>query len=71
MKAGNVLRQGSCNTGRTPVGGEIFLWTGAFVAREVTVIAPQGMSKDERFKYFGELASFLVSLTSQLSVMIL
>ena len=44
------------------MGGEVFLWTGAFVAREVTVIAPLGMTKGERLKYYSELASFLVGL---------
>ena len=62
MESGTILRQGSTSAGRSPVGGEIFLWTGAFVAREVTVIAPLGMTKDERLKYYSELTSFLVGL---------
>ena len=62
MKNGTIIHQGSASIGRSPVGGEVHLWTGAFVAREVTVIAPLGMTKDERFKYFSELASFLASV---------
>ena len=62
MKTGTILRQRSSSVGRSPIGGEVFLWTGAFVAREVTVIAPLGMTKSERLKYYSELASFLVGL---------
>ena len=60
MRTGEVLLQGASNAGISPVGGETFLWTAAFVAREVTVIAPRGMTKDEMLKYYGDLALFLV-----------
>ena len=60
MRTGEVLLQGASSAGLSPVGGETFLWTAAFVAREVTVIAPRGMTKDEMLKYYGDLALFLV-----------
>ena len=65
MHTGTVLRQGAVNAGDSPVGGETYLWTAAFVAREVTLITPTGMTKAEKVKYFGDLAFFLVSISSK------
>ena len=61
LTTGTILEQGAVNTGLLPVGGEKYLWTAAFVAREVILIAPRGMTKDERMRYYADLASFLVS----------
>lgn len=56
-----ILSQGSkTDVGEEPVGGETFLWTGAFVAREVILTAPPNMTKSEMTRYYQELITFLV-----------
>ena len=60
MQTGTVLSQGAANNGQIPIGGEKFLWTAAFVAREVIVLTPRGIARHESVKYYGELAVFLV-----------
>ena len=68
MQTGTVLCQGSSSTGQSPVGGEKYLWTAAFVAREVTIIEPRGMVKDESLQYYRDLALFLVCYLSWMVV---
>ena len=68
MNTGTILNQGAANKGQTPVGCEEFLWTAAFVAREVIVLAPRGLTKSECIIYYGEMAKFLVGATALLSI---
>ena len=60
LATGTVLQQGAVNKGLIPVGGEKYLWTAAFVAREVILIAPRGMEREESTRYYADLAAFLV-----------
>lgn len=56
-----ALSQGSTtNDGEQAYGGETFLWTGAFVAREVILIAPENMTREEMNEYYHGLITFLV-----------
>lgn len=58
---GTIITQGyNANDGIVPTGGETFLWTGAFVAREVILVAPAKMNRDEIARYFARLHEYLV-----------
>lgn len=58
---GTIINQGLyANAGKIPTGRETYLWTGAYVAREVILVAPTVMTRNEIGRYFEALHEYLV-----------
>lgn len=62
--AGNEHYQGLiADSAEEPEASEVGMWRATHVAREVILLAPEGMTKTETEEYFDSLVDYLVLLS--------
>ena len=59
---GAVVEQAiSSDVGESPIGGEVYTWTAAWVVREAILVCPDDLTEAETRLYFDTLVTWIVS----------